>query len=595
VRIANVSIANSSYTVLDDTAVDTAGGYIVITGAGFNSGAQVIIGDTNATSVTRVSATELRAQVPAKSAATYNLYVVNTDGSTGIRVNGLTYSGTPTWVTASTLDNQEVDVAFNVAFDATGATSYANTTVLPAGTTLLSNGYFYGTITGIEEETTYSFTVSAIDAENQDSPRTFSVTVTVSSVVLFTLYQFGVSDYLNMPAYSSPVQVGSTNEWQHVHISRYNNFGVKADGTLWSWGAGFSGSLGLNDRIYRSSPTQVGTLTNWYKAYGIDPDYPFSSTNAIKTDGTIWSWGSLQKGYSGLNLVTVVMYGQPDNGRSSPTQIGTSTDWADLGGVGLALKTDGTLWTWGDNFYGKLGLNDTNNRSSPTQVGSGTDWSRVTMGSKYNRAALKTNGTLWAWGYNNVGSLGLNNTIDKSSPTQVGSGTDWSRVTMGSKYNRAALKTNGTLWAWGYNNIGSLGLNNTIDKSSPTQVGSGTDWSDISIGFWKGAGIKTDGTLWTWGKGSQYGFLGLNDLIDRSSPTQVGSDTNWSIVSVGAWATGAIKTNGTFWTWGHGSSGTLGLNDTAFRSSPTQVGSDTTWSYVDAGADGVLLYAGKTI
>lgn len=177
VKISNVSIANSTYTVLDDTAVNVGGGYIVITGAGFNSGAQVIIGGTNATSVTRVSSTELRAQVPAKSAATYNVYVVNTDGSTGIRVNGLTYSATPTWVTGSTLDNWQVDVADNLTFNATGAVSYSNTTALPAGTTLLSNGYFYGTVTGIEEETLYSFTIRATDSENQDSDRTFSLTV----------------------------------------------------------------------------------------------------------------------------------------------------------------------------------------------------------------------------------------------------------------------------------------------------------------------------------------------------------------------------------------------------------------------------------
>jgi hypothetical protein len=187
VKISNVSIANSTYTVLDDTAVNVGGGYIVITGAGFNSGAQVIIGGTNATSVTRVSSTELRAEVPAKSAATYNVYVVNTDGSTGIRVNGLTYSATPTWVTGSTLDNWTVDTATNITFNASGATSYSNTTALPTGTTLLSNGYFYGTITGIESETTYSFTVRAIDAEAQDSDRTFSLTVSTVTPLTFNI------------------------------------------------------------------------------------------------------------------------------------------------------------------------------------------------------------------------------------------------------------------------------------------------------------------------------------------------------------------------------------------------------------------------
>ncbi len=180
-KINVVSYANSTYSILDDTAANTEGGYLVITGTGFQSGAQVVIGTTPATSTTYVSSTELRAQVPAANASTYQLAVVNPDGGTGIKINGITYSGTPTWVTGSALSNWIVDISANVAFDATGATSYANTTALPAGTTLLSNGYFYGTVTGIGSDTTYNFTIAAIDNENQDSERTFSLTVTVSN------------------------------------------------------------------------------------------------------------------------------------------------------------------------------------------------------------------------------------------------------------------------------------------------------------------------------------------------------------------------------------------------------------------------------
>jgi hypothetical protein len=177
VKIANVSIANSTYSVLDDTAVNVAGGYIVVTGSGFQSGAEVIIGETPATSTTFVSSTLLRAQVPAANAATYTVFVVNPDGGSGTKPRGITYSGTPTWVTGSTLNYWIVDDAANVTFNATGAVSYSNTTALPTGTTLLSNGYFYGTVTGIESDTTYNFTIRATDAEAQDSDRSFSLTV----------------------------------------------------------------------------------------------------------------------------------------------------------------------------------------------------------------------------------------------------------------------------------------------------------------------------------------------------------------------------------------------------------------------------------
>jgi hypothetical protein len=182
-KITNVSIANSSYTILDDTAVNIGGGYIVITGSKFATGAQVIIGDVPALSTTYVNSTTLRAQVDSANAATYNLYVVNTDGSTGLKLNGLTYSTQTTWSTSSSLSQQIIDVPFTINLSANSDSNitYSNTTTLPEGTNLLSNGYFYGTVTGIESDTTYNFTVRAIDEENQESDRTFSMTVLATS------------------------------------------------------------------------------------------------------------------------------------------------------------------------------------------------------------------------------------------------------------------------------------------------------------------------------------------------------------------------------------------------------------------------------
>jgi hypothetical protein len=180
VKIASVQIANSSYGVLDDTAVALEGGYLVITGSGFASGCQVIVGANTATSTTFVNSTTIRAQVGAADAGTKTLYVVNTDGGTAIRVNGLTYSATPTWVTGSTLTETAVDEAISIQLNASGATSYQVQTgsTLPTGLSLAANGLLSGTVTGIEDETTYSFTIEAIDDENQESPRSFSITIT---------------------------------------------------------------------------------------------------------------------------------------------------------------------------------------------------------------------------------------------------------------------------------------------------------------------------------------------------------------------------------------------------------------------------------
>ena len=181
--ITNVQITDSSYNVIDDTAVSTSGGYLKITGTNFSSGCTVIIGGTNATSTAFVNSTTLNVQVPASTAGTYVVYVVNTDGGVAIRVNGLTYSGTPTWVTGSTLPQGTANTEISIQLSATSDSSITYTVQsgsnLPTGLTLSSSGLLSGTVSGITSETTYNFTIEATDSESQESPRTFSITITV--------------------------------------------------------------------------------------------------------------------------------------------------------------------------------------------------------------------------------------------------------------------------------------------------------------------------------------------------------------------------------------------------------------------------------
>lgn len=238
-KITAVGIANSAYTILDDTAVSTSGGYIVVSGTGFKTGAQVLIDATPATSVTFVSSTTLRAQVPAKSAATYNIYVVNTDGGTAIGVNGLTYSALPSWVTSSTLQQQTNAIPFNLTLSATSATNYAvaNGSSLPSGTNLLSNGYFYGTVTGLVGATTYNFDIKATDAENQDSERSFSITFNIDSLWIREISsgsydnyaaQLGVDSNNNVYVVSDSRAVGpGAPSSNNTVITKYTNLGVR--------------------------------------------------------------------------------------------------------------------------------------------------------------------------------------------------------------------------------------------------------------------------------------------------------------------------------------------------------------------------------
>lgn len=338
---------------------------------------------------------------------------------------------------------------------------------------------------------------------------------------------YGESGQGTTSSSSSPIQVGALTTWRQVSASDgYSSFGIRTNGTLWSWGINSYGQLCQGDISSRSSPVQVGALTNWSKV-----DASGNIVIMLKTDGTLWTCG-------------VTPYNLSAN--SSPVQVGSLTTWSSVScgnGHLAAIKNDGTLWTWGGNSLGALGLNDRTNRSSPTQVGSLTNWKSVSCG-LYNTMAVKTDGTLWAWGANGDGQLGQSDIVYRSSPIQVGSLTTWAMVSISSaSYTVMAIKTDGTLWAWGTNTYGQLGLSDIVKRSSPIQVGSLTNWSDIDVGPSYCHAIKTDGTLWCWGNNSG-GVLGINSTSPAkiSSPVQIGSLTNWKSVSVGYNHALAIKT-----------------------------------------------------
>jgi len=247
-----------------------------------------------------------------------------------------------------------------------------------------------------------------------------------------------------------------------------------------------------------------------------------------------------------------------------------------------SLKTDGTLWVWGYNNRGQLGQNNTTNYSSPVQV-PGTTWNTMMYGG-YNCSgthAIKTDGTLWTWGYNNAGQLGDSSKTTRSSPVQV-PGTTW-KSCFRAGHTSAATKTDGTLWAWGANTYGALGQNNRTEYMSPVQVGSATDWNYVTGGGDNHVfAIKTDGTLWHSGGGG--GSAQNTAPVTRSSPVQITSATNWAKVNAtgGAASTLALRTDGTLWAWGHNANGTLGQNsintpDGNWISSPTQI-PGTTWN-----------------
>ncbi|MBI4835197.1 MAG: hypothetical protein HY811_10355, partial [Planctomycetes bacterium] len=351
-------------------------------------------------------------------------------------------------------------------------------------------------------------------------------------------------------------------------VSSNYTLGVFSDNKLRSWGHNMTGQLGLGDAIQRNSPVQVGADSWKAIASSGDPyllGQIYGHSAGIKTDNTLWTWGCNMYGQLGLG---------DTNQRNSPVQVGANTWKAVACGnhYTLAIRSDDTLWAWGYNGFGNLGDGTTTQRNSPVQIGAST-WKAIACGG-YHTLGIRSDNTLWAWGANDYGQLGLNDTTPRSSPVQVGAST-WQIISAGGTHS-LAIRSDNTLWAWGYNGFGEVGDGTTTQRNSPVQVGAST-WKTVSAGGHRGTfyvgysiGIRSDDTLWSWGSNNN-GQLGLGDTTNRLSPVQVGTDANWKTV-VCSWAhTMAAKTTGSLWAWGYNFYGQLGLGDTVNRNSPVQV------------------------
>ena len=399
---------------------------------------------------------------------------------------------------------------------------------------------------------------------------------------------------------SSPVQtIAGGNNWKRVSCGDVHIAAIKTDGTLWTWGNNSYGQLGDNTVTHRSSPVQTVSGGNNWKQVDSSVSRPW--VNAIKTDGTLWSWGDNFYGQLGDGTIT---------NRSSPVQtVSGGNNWKQVSSglfCAAALKTDGTLWAWGWNGNGEVGDGTTTNRSSPVQVVGTNKWvlsldgndsvfsnfgvSYTEYNDDHTGFKVRRTPTLWRWGYNLYGGVGDGTITHRNSPVQIYNNADasgWRQMAYGI-YNTSAIKTDGTLWTWGFNDYGTVGsgvfTQTGILIPSPTQIaGGGTNWSQVSCGDYHVGAIKTDGTLWSWGY-NLYGHLGNNSSTNLASPVQtVCGGNDWKQVSYGRQISSAIKTDGTLWTWGYGITGALGDNTSTLRSSPVQtVSGGTTWKFVCA-------------
>jgi alpha-tubulin suppressor-like RCC1 family protein len=288
---------------------------------------------------------------------------------------------------------------------------------------------------------------------------------------------------------SSPVSVvGGFTNWCQGSVGG-SNFGqthsvaVRSNGSAWAWGTNNRGQLGNNTNIQTSSPISVvGGFSDWC-AIGAARYH----TVAVRTNGSAWAWGYNTRGQLGNNTTTQ---------RSSPVSVvGGFSDWCAISAANqqtAAVRTNGSIWSWGLNSYeGNLGDNTTVDKSSPVSVVGGfTNWCAVDAG-EYHSVALNTSGNAWSWGRNDQGRLGDNTTTKRSSPVSVVGGfSNWCGVSAGFAHT-LGIQTNGSAWGWGDNQYGRLGDGTVTSRSSPVSVVGGcSDWCQLSAGRYHSLGIR---------------------------------------------------------------------------------------------------------
>jgi alpha-tubulin suppressor-like RCC1 family protein len=388
-------------------------------------------------------------------------------------------------------------------------------------------------------------------------------------------------------------------------VTRYNqSFAIKPDGRLLAWGQNDFGQLGRGSGVQNALPGSVSPTSGWVT---VAPG--FDHTLAIRSDGTLWTWGNNQYGQLYASGVT--------SSNLPVQEMSHATNWfavAAGSGFSLGLKNDGTLWGWGAGYEGQLGLRDgaTGDVFVPTQIKTPDEWNAGARGNRWvsisagaaHTLALRSDGTLWAFGHDFYGQIGQSFAQNNFfTPVQVGSSTDWVAISAGF-YHSLGLRSDGTVWAWGYGEDGEIGNGTLQSTNVPTKVvlsnGSDLIATKVSAGSWHNCAITPVNDLYCWGF-NNHGQLGGGASSPVPNPIKVGDGTvAFTDVSVGGYHTLALGSDLLVHAFGLSSNGQLGdtlsdgLDHTSWKN-PCRVAATPTVTIASPKSNVVVLSNQKTI
>jgi alpha-tubulin suppressor-like RCC1 family protein len=311
----------------------------------------------------------------------------------------------------------------------------------------------------------------------------------------------------------APTTIGTSSKWHKIASGFFTSFAIKQDGSLWAWGASMNGVAGIDTNLHPlPAPTQVGKDTNWR-----DVSPGFNHSLGIKNDGTLWAWGRNQRGEVG-DGTTVIKY--------TPVMVSSSNDWTQIQAsnaysgldASLAIKNNGTLWGWGSpSLLGDTAFN--NSILLPTQIGKDSNWLKVVFGENHC-IALKTDSSLWTWGNNAEGALGDSTPYYRRWPKQIMPNTKF--IDIAAWGTSLAVRSDGIVFGCGRNRDGQLGLGDTLNRFSFAPIGYTGSVRQINVGYCTVI-LDTNGIGWASGL-NQYGTCGDGTFINRKTFVQTKSD-----------------------------------------------------------------------
>ena len=354
----------------------------------------------------------------------------------------------------------------------------------------------------------------------------------------------------------SPLQQEPSNasNWASVAVGSQHRCGLKTNGSIWCWGSNMDGELGNGTTtVLETTPTQVMGSQEWAQV-SAGSDY----SCGVQTDGTLWCWGRNQSGQLGIGSTTDQNRpAQEASNLRGWTKVSTSATTFGAFTCGIEQSEDGYgLYCWGENIDGDYGA-DSFSPNSPHRISQG-HWKDMEISQVHGCGIQQIHpgggAFLLCWGGNEHGQLGSGTNTNSSTPSiEATESSDWEQVAVGSKHS-CGLKENGTLWCWGDNSNGQLGTGDTSAQNQPVQESTGaSNWTQVTLGEKHSCAIKVDGSLWCWG-GNGSRELGDGTREDRHTPVRVGASQGpWAQVDASRGSlshTCAVTTSNALYCWG---------------------------------------------